>query len=174
MWSVAWAQGGGICATLFIFSEIWLTPLLLPPNIIFFPSSNVFWNVFLIIQVYFYDSGTYTFYLPSLHGEKYMGNYWKQWLLWVPLNIIVRIDCGHVLECNFGFLMHSACGKRWQVSTQPPEHPSPPSLAHPITFGAPFLNSGSGSLVLSFYHIPATPGLNESWLSDSFVSTSFF
>ena len=105
----------------FIFSWIWLTPNSLP-NIVCFPSSNVFFECFFVIQVYFFliHVPASSVYLTSnlqdprhtrkcsvhksLLGGTYVGNYWKWqvlWISWLPpilLPGLVRIWSRYIIE----------------------------------------------------------------------------
>ena len=127
------------------------TPYL--PNIVCFPSSNVFFECFLVIWVYSplihveITSSYLTINLQdpnlarkcsvhdSLGGGTYVGNYWKRRVLWTPLLPpillpgLVQIGSGDMLEQSYSQSKHSST---WQTLTegyaQPPEHENVPPL----------------------------------------------
>jgi len=123
------------------------------PNIVCFLSSDVFFECFSVIWVYFFlihvpITSTYlTINLQdpnlawkysvhdSLGRGTYVGNYWKQQVLWTalspPISLpgLVQMGSGQILELSYGQSKHSLM---WQMLTegyaQPLEHQNVPPL----------------------------------------------
>jgi hypothetical protein len=124
------------------------------------------------MHLFFLDSCTYPFYTPIhqftkiyitfenllwtiLYSEEHTWeilSYWKRRVSWTlmlpPISSpgIMWIGSGHILKLSHCLLIHSWTRQTLtEGSAQPPEHRNVPSLAHPIAFGARFLNPGSRS-----------------------------
>ena len=109
-----------------------------------------FLNVFLVIWVYFFlihvlpdhqfmckiqISLENVLCMIPLGGRTYVGNYWKQRVLWIPLLPpislpgLVQIGSGRILEQSYGQSKHSSTRQTLTESyAQPPEHQNVPRL----------------------------------------------
>ncbi len=152
-------QGGGGMWNLYQHSHFffhrsgWPPPHPPLPNIVCFPSSNVFFECFLVIWAYFLLIRvpipsiylTINFQDPhharkcsmhnSLLGGTYVRNYWKQQVLWapslppIPLPGLMQIGSGHIFKRSHGPLIDSWTRQTLtEGSAQPPEHQNVPPL----------------------------------------------